>query len=150
LLDVSTTDTDGVDALSTELGVGWLTTELELSLLAVVGALSTGGRSLVATITTNTYRGKDGWIRRGSKKNYQSYPFRITDQRAPDRGNNGNFSLDFFPCFFLKINLVPEKLTSMLVICMNWRGLTAESMLKYTISLHDPRGNGMRAHEHRP
>ena len=47
VLDVSTTDTDSVDALRAELGGGGLTTELELSLLAVVGALGTGLRALV-------------------------------------------------------------------------------------------------------
>ena len=36
-----------MDALGTELGVGWLATELEFSLLAVVGALSTGMGALV-------------------------------------------------------------------------------------------------------
>lgn len=54
LLDVTTTDTDGVDTLDTELGVGSLTAEIELSLLAVESTLGTGGRSLVAAITTNT------------------------------------------------------------------------------------------------
>lgn len=58
LLDVTTTDTDGVDTLGTELGVGSLTTEIELSLLAIESTLGTGGRSLVAAITTNTYRGR--------------------------------------------------------------------------------------------
>lgn len=57
LLDVTTTDADGVDTLGTELGVGCLTAEIELSLLAVESTLGTGGRSLVAAITTNTYRG---------------------------------------------------------------------------------------------
>ena len=42
VLEVAATNTDGVDPLGAELGVGGLTTELELSLLAVVGALSTG------------------------------------------------------------------------------------------------------------
>ena len=42
VLGVSSTDTNGMDTLGTELGVGGLTAELELSLLAVVGALSTG------------------------------------------------------------------------------------------------------------
>jgi hypothetical protein len=45
--DVSTTDTDGVDALCAELGVSGLTTELEFSFFAVVGALGTGFRALV-------------------------------------------------------------------------------------------------------
>ena len=42
VLEVAPTNTDRVDPLGAELGVGGLTTELELSLLAVVGALSTG------------------------------------------------------------------------------------------------------------
>ena len=41
VLCVPTTGTDGVDTFGTELGVGRLTTELELALLAVVGALGT-------------------------------------------------------------------------------------------------------------
>jgi hypothetical protein len=56
LLDVTTTHTDGVDALNTELGIGSLTTKIELSLLAVESTLGTGGRSLVAAVTTNTCR----------------------------------------------------------------------------------------------
>lgn len=51
-----------MDALGSELGVGRLTTKFELSLLAVVGTLGSSGRSLMATITTNTYMRKDGWI----------------------------------------------------------------------------------------
>ena len=39
VLEVAPTNTDGVNPLGAELGVGGLTTELELSLLAVVGAL---------------------------------------------------------------------------------------------------------------
>ena len=42
VLEVTTPDTNGVNPLRTELGVGGLTTELEFSLLAVVGALGTG------------------------------------------------------------------------------------------------------------
>ena len=48
VLDVSTPHTNGVDALGTEFRVGWLATELELSLLAVVGALGTGCGTLVS------------------------------------------------------------------------------------------------------
>jgi len=45
---VSTTNSDTMDALRADFGAGWLTAELELSLLAIVGALSTGLRTLVA------------------------------------------------------------------------------------------------------
>ena len=45
---VTTTGAHGVDTLRTELGVGGLATELELPLLAVVGALGTGRRTLVS------------------------------------------------------------------------------------------------------
>lgn len=46
-----------MDALrSGQLGVGWLATQLELALLAVVGALGSRRRSLVAAITTNAYK----------------------------------------------------------------------------------------------
>ena len=44
---VSTTSTNRVDPLGAELGAGWLTTELEFSLLAVVRALSTRVRTFV-------------------------------------------------------------------------------------------------------
>ena len=47
VLEVSSTDTNGVHTLRAELGASGLTTELELSLLAVVGALSTRGRTFV-------------------------------------------------------------------------------------------------------
>lgn len=47
VLEVSSTDTNAVDALGAELGVSGLTAELELALLAVVGALSTRGRTFV-------------------------------------------------------------------------------------------------------
>jgi hypothetical protein len=48
VLDVSTPHADTVDAFGTEFGVGRLATELELSLLAVVGALGTGWGTLVS------------------------------------------------------------------------------------------------------
>lgn len=48
VFQVSTTDADGVDALGSKLGACGLTTELELSLFAVVGALGTSLRALVA------------------------------------------------------------------------------------------------------
>lgn len=41
VLGVTTASTNGVDPLGTKLGAGGLTAELEFSLLAVVGALST-------------------------------------------------------------------------------------------------------------
>ena len=45
---VTTTGAHGVDTLRTELGVGGLATELELPLLAVVGALGSGCGALVS------------------------------------------------------------------------------------------------------
>lgn len=54
VLDVTTTDTDGVDALLTKLGVGGLTTKFELSLLTIVSTLGTSVRTLVTAITANT------------------------------------------------------------------------------------------------
>jgi len=55
LLDVPTTDTDGVDALGADTGVGSLATELELSLLAVVRLASTRGGALVSGGTADTH-----------------------------------------------------------------------------------------------
>jgi hypothetical protein len=43
-----------VNALSTELGVGSLTTQLELSLLAILGALGSGSGALVAGVSADT------------------------------------------------------------------------------------------------
>ena len=57
-LEVSSTDTDRVHTLGAELGVGGLTAELELSLLAVVGALSTRGRTFVPGGAGDTYISK--------------------------------------------------------------------------------------------
>ncbi len=54
VLNITSTDTDGVDALLTELGVGRLTTEFELSLLAIVSTLGTSVRTLMTAITANT------------------------------------------------------------------------------------------------
>lgn len=48
VLEVSATYTDGVHTLSTDFSACRLTAELELSLLAVVSALGTGRRKLVA------------------------------------------------------------------------------------------------------
>ncbi len=45
--EVSSTNTYSVNTLGAELGAGGLTAELELSLLAVVGALGTRGRTFV-------------------------------------------------------------------------------------------------------
>lgn len=52
--EVASPDTHRVDTFGTKLGVGGLTTELELSLLAVVGALSTGSRTFVPGGTGDT------------------------------------------------------------------------------------------------
>ena len=53
-LAVTTTGANLVDALSTELGVGSLTTQLELSLLAILGALGSGSGALVAGVSADT------------------------------------------------------------------------------------------------
>jgi len=58
VLEVSSTDTNSVNALGADLGVGGLTAELELALLAVVGALSTRGRTFVPGGTGDTYRSR--------------------------------------------------------------------------------------------
>jgi hypothetical protein len=55
VLQVSTTDTNSVNAFGTKLSAGWLTAELELSLLAVMGALSPSGRTFVPRRTRDTY-----------------------------------------------------------------------------------------------
>ena len=54
VLETSSTDTDTVNALRAELGVGGLTAELEFSLLAIAGTLSTRGRALVPGGAGNT------------------------------------------------------------------------------------------------
>ena len=54
-LEVSSTDTNGMNALRTELGVRGLTAELEFALLAVVGALGTCVRTLVPGRAGDTY-----------------------------------------------------------------------------------------------
>ena len=53
-LAVTSTGANLVDALSTELGVGSLTTQLELSLLAILGALGSGSGALVAGVSADT------------------------------------------------------------------------------------------------
>ena len=58
VLEATAPDTDGVDTLGAKLGIGSLTAELELSLLAVVGALRAGMRTLVPG------RAGDTWARR--------------------------------------------------------------------------------------
>jgi len=55
MLDIATTDTDFMDTFGSKFGIGRLTTELKLALLAIVGAFGTCGITLVATVTTNTY-----------------------------------------------------------------------------------------------
>ena len=54
MLDVTTTATDEIDSLSTELSHGRLTAHFELSLLNVNNDLSTGKASLMTRITANT------------------------------------------------------------------------------------------------
>jgi hypothetical protein len=51
---VTATDTHSVNTLWTKLSAGRLTTELEFSLLAIVGALGTGCRTFVPGRTRNT------------------------------------------------------------------------------------------------
>ena len=58
VLEATAPDADGVDTLGAKLGVGSLTAELKLSLLAVVGALRAGMRTLVPG------RAGDTWARR--------------------------------------------------------------------------------------
>lgn len=53
---IAATDANQVDALGTgQLGVSGLATQLELALLAVMSTLGAGRRTLVTTITTDTY-----------------------------------------------------------------------------------------------
>lgn len=51
ILEVSATNTHGMDALRAKFGVGGLAAEFELSLLAVVCALGTGSGALVSRRT---------------------------------------------------------------------------------------------------
>jgi len=55
VLEVSTANANSVDTLRAKLGAGSLTAEFELSLLAVVGTLGTGGGTLVPGRAGNTY-----------------------------------------------------------------------------------------------
>lgn len=57
IFEVSSTDTDSMNALGTKFGVCRLATKLELSLLAIVGALRTTCGTLVARCTGNTCMG---------------------------------------------------------------------------------------------
>lgn len=55
ILQVSSTDTDRVNALGAKLRVRWLTAELEFSLLAVGGTLGPSMRTLVPGGPRDTY-----------------------------------------------------------------------------------------------
>ncbi len=55
-LGISTSHTDRMNSLCTNLGVGSLTTQFKLSLLSVVSSLGTGCCSLVSAISANTYK----------------------------------------------------------------------------------------------
>jgi hypothetical protein len=59
VLGVTTANAHGVDTLCAKLGAGRLTTELEFSLLAVVGALGTGCRTFVPGRARNTWTSSD-------------------------------------------------------------------------------------------
>ena len=71
-LAVSTTGADRVNALLTDLGHGRLAAQFELALLAVVCALGTGVRTLVAAITANTYSIKSVHARIATESAYPS------------------------------------------------------------------------------
>ena len=64
VLEVATTDTDSVNTLRPEFGVRGLAAELELSLLAVVGALGTRVRTLVPR------RAGDTWMVQAQRGEY--------------------------------------------------------------------------------
>jgi hypothetical protein len=55
VLVVTTSGSDGVDALGANTGVGTLATSLESALLPVVGTLGTGGGALVSRVTRDTH-----------------------------------------------------------------------------------------------
>ncbi len=55
VLEVAAANTHSVDALGANTRVGSLTTQLKGALLAVVGAASTGSRSLVSRVTSDTH-----------------------------------------------------------------------------------------------
>ena len=52
---VSTSSSDWSDSLGTKLGVGWLSTHLELSLLLMNWHSSTGGSSLVSRVSVDSH-----------------------------------------------------------------------------------------------
>lgn len=52
---VTTSGSDGVDSLSTDLGHGRLSTQLELSLLSELGSFGTSSRTLVTRVSRNTH-----------------------------------------------------------------------------------------------
>lgn len=52
---VTTSGSHGVDSLTTDLGHGRLSTQLELSLLSELGPLGTSGRTLVTRVSRNTH-----------------------------------------------------------------------------------------------
>lgn len=52
---VATSGSDRVDSLGTDLGVGGLSTQFELSLLSELGSLGTSSRTLVTRISRNTH-----------------------------------------------------------------------------------------------
>lgn len=54
---VATSGSDGVDSLGTDLGVGWLSTQLKLSLLSELGSFGTGCRTLVTRVSGDTHSG---------------------------------------------------------------------------------------------
>ena len=56
LFNVSSTDTDSMNTLGSNLGVGWLTTEFKLSFLAIVSSLCSRVRVFMSTVTTDSYK----------------------------------------------------------------------------------------------
>lgn len=52
---VTTSGSNSVDSLSTNLGVGWLTTQLKLSLLSELGSFGTSSSTLVTRVSRNTH-----------------------------------------------------------------------------------------------
>lgn len=52
---VATSGSDSVDSLSTNLGVSWLSTQLELSLLSELGSFGTSSSTLVTRVSRNTH-----------------------------------------------------------------------------------------------
>lgn len=52
---VTTSGSDSVDSLGTNLGVGWLSAQLKLSLLSELGSFGTGCRTLVTRVSGDTH-----------------------------------------------------------------------------------------------